>query len=155
MLRISEIMEHDEVDRRTLNFDQTSVARLRMKKRTIDQRGKKEILTTNPPCTKENFTVGQAVPADGTKEKAVVVFKATNKNGQLSERIKKSLRIPQNVIVYGARKAWWNSELDLQWIEEVFPDEEGNEENLLMRDHFQRHYNQERTFYFRKMSTKY
>ena len=76
MVNVQELLDNEsqepDIRSRIMNFDRTSVARLKMRKRTIDVKGEKQILATNPPCTKENFTVGLAVRADGTKEKAIV-----------------------------------------------------------------------------------
>ncbi|GAU91138.1 hypothetical protein RvY_03453 [Ramazzottius varieornatus] len=60
------------------------------------------------------------VTGDGQKFPAAIVVKGGAKTGKLSGRIVNKLGIPDNVIVYSTRTAWWNSRLYLEWIDDLF-----------------------------------
>ncbi|GAU95800.1 hypothetical protein RvY_07355 [Ramazzottius varieornatus] len=90
------------------------------------------------PGEKERFTVGLAVTGDGRKFPAAILFKGEAKTGKLSGRIVNKLVTPDNVIVYSTRTAWWNSRLDLEWIDDFFYGKD-LEFLFLLRDHFPGH----------------
>ena len=91
----------------------------------------------HPPGEKEGFTVGLAVSADGRKYPALIVFKGNQKTGVLSNKIMQKLNAPDNVQIKSTKSAWWNEELDLQWIDLCFPT--GEERKVLIRDQATQH----------------
>ncbi|GAU99273.1 hypothetical protein RvY_10299 [Ramazzottius varieornatus] len=122
---------------RLINFDETSVKLQNTHKKTLSPKGVKEVYVIDPNGPKENFTVGLAIAADGYKFPAVVTFKGNKKTRKLSQSIPEKLDIPQNVVVFSTTSGWWQSCLDIQWIESTFDEKEQG--SYLSRDHAPAH----------------
>ena len=91
----------------------------------------------NPPGDKECFTINLTVKADGTKLPAQVIFKTAAKGGQLSESFIEKLKVPSNIEVMSAPKAWWSSKFDDDLVTKLFP--LWQEETIFLRDSFSVH----------------
>lgn len=105
-----------------------------------------------PSGEKEGFTVTLTVRADGVKCPAVIVFKGSKSDGELSDRIKSKLDVPSNVFIESSKNAWWTSKLDEKWIRYTFP--ECEEQKILIRDQAPVHCLQGSEKLFKKRNVK-
>ncbi|OQV13590.1 hypothetical protein BV898_12227 [Hypsibius exemplaris] len=116
------------------NADQTNVRLVCPYNRNISPIGVKQVKVIQPPGEKEGFTINLTVAADGTKYPVVIVFKGAAKTGKLSEKISKTLVFPPNIFVTSSRSAWWNQEIDEEYIKQNFPLD--GDETVFIRDNF-------------------
>ena len=119
-------------------MDQTSVNLVSAAKKTIEKKGKKQVLIVNPSGQKIAYTVTLLIRADGAKLPAIVVFKTSSKDGRLPKSEEKKLKRPANVIVKANRSEWWNTALDKEVMCELFP-ARGQQKTILIRDQFSAH----------------
>ena len=85
------------------NCDQIAAPLVPAEKRTIEEKGAKQVLVFCPSGAKITHTVTLIVRADGKKYAAVIVFKKSSKNGKLPPYILKKLKFPKNVIITVSR----------------------------------------------------
>ena len=87
-------------------------------RRTNALRGQKTIRIKTTKAEKKGFTVALAATASGKKFPAFLIFK--ERNGKLCDRVRKSLRIPDNVRVHASKNGWMTSEMFHTWLRTTY-----------------------------------
>jgi hypothetical protein len=100
-VQLSQIGNMDEV---AVSFDIPST-------RTIDEKGKKEIILSTTDAEKLNFTVVLCCTADGGKCQPMVIFK---------RKTMPKDSFPKGIIVTVAPKGWMNETIMAEWIDKVW-----------------------------------
>ncbi|GAV01212.1 hypothetical protein RvY_11956 [Ramazzottius varieornatus] len=112
---------------RTFNSDQTMVS------------------VEHPQGDKQGMMINLTIAVDRTKFPAEIVFKTAPKSGQLSANFVSQLKAPSNVIVGSAKKAWWSSKFEEDYVNRLFPAPVNRGTSVLFRDHFSVHVMEEST----------
>ncbi|GAU95826.1 hypothetical protein RvY_07373 [Ramazzottius varieornatus] len=86
------------------------------------------------------MTINLTIKADGTKFPAEIIFKMAAKSGKLADSYLKKLNAPSNVVIFSAKKAWWNQEIVIDYHNMHFPAPvEKDQMTVLFRDQFSIH----------------
>jgi transposase-like protein len=115
------------------NMDEVPVSFDMPDTRTVDVRGKEDIILTTTGSEKTNFTVVLCCTADGAKCEPMVIFKRkTMPKGNF----------PKGIVVTVSPKGWMNEEIMGQWLEKVWRRRKGSffkPKSLLIYDSHRSH----------------
>ncbi|GAV00929.1 hypothetical protein RvY_11711 [Ramazzottius varieornatus] len=106
-------------------------------KKTLSPKGVKQVPVKHPQGDKEGMTINLTIKADGTKFPAEIIFKTAAKSGKLADSYLKKLNAPSNLVIFSAKKAWWNQEIEKDYHNMHLPAPvEKDQMTVLFRDQF-------------------
>jgi hypothetical protein len=85
--------------------------------RTVDVRGKEDIILTTTGSEKSNFTVVLCCSANGTNCEPMVIFK---------QKTMPKRNFPRGIVVTLSTKGWMNEEIMGKWLEKVWRRRKGS-----------------------------
>lgn len=129
------------------NMDEVPVAFDMPQKRTVAQKGSKEVCIATSGNEKANFTVILCVTRNGYKCKPLIIFK---------RKTVPKCNFPKDVVVSANKKGWVNKEMMKLWLDKVWRVRPGgffNPKSLLSLDSCPAHKNDEVLKLLNKVST--
>lgn len=122
------------------NMDQTMVHFDSPTRRTNNTIGESRIRISNTGVSRKGFTVALCVSAAGEKMPAFIIFK--ERSGEIPGRVRRSLTIPNNVVVAASLNGWMTTPLLHMWISNVFSHNAHNR-SILLLDKYAPHHTRE------------
>lgn len=104
-------------------------------------KGKTSIRIATTGSEKKGCTVALCVSANGNKRPAYVVFKEPK--GVLGNRVLRSLRVPNNVLIDASLNGWMTTPVLHRWLRRVWGQNADDARRLLVLDEYKPHTIQE------------